>query len=141
VPHLEPYPHHRDPLDIVDLGEGRPPAAGTDVTDNDLDPMVTMIPVRRGRVAPPERATISVNPAAGASAPIWAAAAIEDTATARAPARSVAGASAPVRAATMAPLWVRGYPLRCLLPRYLYQLELIVSVIIGRNRVVGTTDT
>jgi hypothetical protein len=40
VPHLESYPHHRGPLDIVGLGEGRPHAAGTDVPDNGLDPMV-----------------------------------------------------------------------------------------------------
>jgi hypothetical protein len=39
VPHLEPYPHHRGPLDVVGLGEGRTPAAGTDVPDNSLDPM------------------------------------------------------------------------------------------------------
>jgi hypothetical protein len=43
VPHLEPYPHHRDPLDVVGLGEGRPPTAGTDVPDSGLDPMVTML--------------------------------------------------------------------------------------------------
>jgi hypothetical protein len=35
------------PLDVVGLGEGRPPAAGTDVPDNGLDPIVTMVPVRR----------------------------------------------------------------------------------------------
>jgi hypothetical protein len=74
VPHLESYPHHRSPLDVVSLGEGRPPVAGTDVPDNDLDPMVTMVPVRGGRVAPPVKAAISVNPAAGASVPVWAAA-------------------------------------------------------------------
>jgi hypothetical protein len=45
VPHLEPYPHQRDPLDVVDLGEGMPPTTGTDVPDNGLDPMVTMVPV------------------------------------------------------------------------------------------------
>jgi hypothetical protein len=48
VLHLEPYPHHCGPLDVVGLGEGRPPAAGTDVPDNGLDPMVTMVPVREG---------------------------------------------------------------------------------------------
>jgi hypothetical protein len=47
VTHLEPYPHHRGPLDIVGHGEGRPPTAGTDVPDNGLDPMV---PVWGGRV-------------------------------------------------------------------------------------------
>jgi hypothetical protein len=93
VPHLEPYPHHRSPLDVVDLGEGRPPAAGTDVPDNVLDSMVTMVPVRGGRAVLPIRAAISDNPAAGASAPI--------------------------RAAATAPLGVRGCPLRRLLPRCL----------------------
>jgi hypothetical protein len=29
VPHLEPYPHHRGPLNVVGLGEGRPPTVGT----------------------------------------------------------------------------------------------------------------
>jgi hypothetical protein len=29
VPHLEPYPHHHDPLDVVGVGEGRPPNVGT----------------------------------------------------------------------------------------------------------------
>jgi hypothetical protein len=46
VPHLEPYPHHRDPLDVVGLGEGRPPTVGTDILDNGLDPAVSMVPVR-----------------------------------------------------------------------------------------------
>jgi hypothetical protein len=46
VPQLEPYAHHRGPLDVVGLGEGRPPAVETDVPDNDLDPMVTMVPIR-----------------------------------------------------------------------------------------------
>jgi hypothetical protein len=45
VSHLELYPHHRGPLGLVGLREGRPPAAGTDVPNNGLDPMVTMIPV------------------------------------------------------------------------------------------------
>jgi hypothetical protein len=79
VPHLEPYSHHCGPLDVVGLGEGRSPAAGTDVPDNGLDPMMTMVPVRGGRVAPPVKAAISVNPIADASAPVWAAAAIGDT--------------------------------------------------------------
>jgi hypothetical protein len=115
VPHLEPYPHHRGPLDVVGLGEGRPPAVGTDVPDNGLVPMVTMVPARGGRAAPPIKATISVNP--------------------------VTGASAPVRAAAMAPLGVRGCPLRRLLPRCLpRQLELVVSVVVGRNRAAGATS-
>jgi hypothetical protein len=119
VLHLEPYPHHRDPLDVVGLGGGRPPAAGTDVPDNGLYPMVTMVPVQGGRAAPPVKAAISVNPAAGMSAPVWAVAAIGDTAAARASAWSAAGASALVRTAAMATLGVRGCPLRRLLPRWL----------------------
>jgi hypothetical protein len=39
-----------------------------------------MVPVRGGRAAPPVKATISVNPATGTSAPVWTAAAIGDTA-------------------------------------------------------------
>jgi hypothetical protein len=102
--------------------------------------MVTMVPVQGWRAAPPVKVVISVNPAAGASTPVWAAAAVGDTAAARAPARSAAGASAPVRAAATAPLGVRGCPLRYLLSRCLpRQLELIVSVVIGRNRAVGAT--
>jgi hypothetical protein len=72
VPHLESYPHHHGPLNVVHLGEGRPLAAGTDVPDNGLDPMVTMVLVQGGRAAPPVKAAISVDPAAGASVPIWA---------------------------------------------------------------------
>jgi hypothetical protein len=141
VPHLEPYPHHRGPLDIVGLGESRPPAAGTDIPDNGLDPMVTMVPVRGGRAAPPVKTAISVNLAAGASVPVWAAATVGDTAAARAPAWSTAGASAPARVAATVPLGVRGCPLRRLLSRCLpRQLELVVSVVVGRNRAVSATD-
>jgi hypothetical protein len=61
VPHLESYPHHRCLLDVVGLGEGRPPAAGTDVPDNGLDPMVIMVTVWGGRVTLPIKAAISVN--------------------------------------------------------------------------------
>jgi hypothetical protein len=43
--HLKSYPHHHGPLDVVGLGEGRPPAAETDVPDNGMDPMVTIVPV------------------------------------------------------------------------------------------------
>jgi hypothetical protein len=82
-PHLESYPHHRGSLDVVGLGEGRPPAAGTDVPDNGLDPMVAMVPVRGGRVAPPMKAAISVNPVVDASVPVWAVAAVGGTAAAR----------------------------------------------------------
>jgi hypothetical protein len=66
VPHLEPYPHHRGPLNVVGLSEGRPPNAWTDVLDNDLDLAVTMVPVWGGRAAPPVKAAISIDPAAGA---------------------------------------------------------------------------
>jgi hypothetical protein len=139
MPHLEPYPHHHGPLDVVGLGEGRPPAVGTNVPDNGLDPMVTMIPVRGGRATPPVKAAISVNPAVGASAPVWAAATVEDMVAGRAPARSTVGPSAPVRAATTVPLGVRGCPLRHLLPRCLpRQLEFVVSVVVGRNRAGAT---
>jgi hypothetical protein len=70
VPHLESYPHHRGSLDVVGLGEGRPPAIGTDVPDNGLDPMVTMVLVRGGRATPPVKVAISIDPAAGASTPV-----------------------------------------------------------------------
>jgi hypothetical protein len=123
MPHLEPYTHHRDPLDIVGLGEGRPPAAGTDVPNNGLDPMVTMVHVRGGRAAPAVKVMISVNPA-----------------IATPPTQSIVGVSVSICAAAMMPLGVRGCPLCCLLSCYLpHQLELIVSVIVGRNRAVGTT--
>jgi hypothetical protein len=88
VPHLEPYPHHRGPLGVVGLGEGRPLAVGTDVPDNGLDPMVTMVPVRGGRAAPPIKAVISVNPAADASAPVWGTAAAHPRPPGAPPARS-----------------------------------------------------
>jgi hypothetical protein len=83
VPHLEPYTHHHGPLDVVGLSEGRPPTVGTDVPNNGLDPMVTMVPVRGGRTALPVKAAISVNPAAGTSGPVWAVVAVGDTAAAR----------------------------------------------------------
>jgi hypothetical protein len=83
MPHLEPYPHHCGPLDVVDLGEGRPPNVGTDVPDNSLDPAVTMVPVRGGRVAPPVKVAIYVDLAAGASAPVWATAAVGGMAVVR----------------------------------------------------------
>jgi hypothetical protein len=114
VSHLKSYPNHRGPLDVVGLGEGRPPATGTDVPDNGLNPMVTMLPARGGRVAPPVMVAISVNPDVGASTPI--------------------------RATAMVPLGVRGYPLRRLLSCYLpRQLEIVASVVIGRNRVADAT--
>jgi hypothetical protein len=104
VPHLETYPHHHDPLDIVGLGEGRSPTAGIDVPGNSLDPMVTMVHIRGGRVTPPVKVVISVNPAVGTSTSVWAATVVGNTAAARALAQSAAGASAPVWAAAMVPL-------------------------------------
>jgi hypothetical protein len=81
---------------------------------------------------PPVKATISISPAAGASAPVWAAATVGGTAAARASARSVAGASAPVWATATVPLGLRSCPLRRLLSRCLpYQLEFVVSVVIS----------
>jgi hypothetical protein len=70
VSHLEPYPHRRSPPDVVGLGEDRSPAVGTDIPNNGLVPIVTMVPVRGGRAAPPVKAAISVNPAADASVPV-----------------------------------------------------------------------
>jgi hypothetical protein len=49
--------------------------------------------------------------------------------------RGLSARSAPVRAAATSPLGVRDCPLRCL-PR---QLELVVSVVVGRNRAIGAT--
>jgi hypothetical protein len=88
--------------------------------------MVTMIPVREGRAVPPVKAVISINPAA----------AVGGTTAARAPTRSAAGTSTSVRAAATAPLVVRGCPLRRLLSR---QLELVISVVVGKNRAAGAT--
>jgi hypothetical protein len=140
VLHLEPYLYHRGSLNVVGLGEGRPPAAGTDIPNNGLDPMVTMVPVRGGRAASPVKAAISVNPAADASASVWAAAAVWGTASMHAPARSTAGVSAPIRAAATMPLGVRDCLLRHLLLRCLpRQLKLVVSVIVGRNRATSAT--
>jgi hypothetical protein len=106
VSHLEPYPHHRGPLNVVGLGEGRPPNARNDVPDNGMDPAVIMVLVRGGRAAPPVKVVISIDPAASASTPIWAAA--------------------------TTPLGVRGYPLHRLLSRCLSrQLELVVGAAVG----------
>jgi hypothetical protein len=83
---------------------------------------------------------VSVDPAAGASAPVWAAAAVGGTAATCAPVWSAAGASTPIWAAIMGPLMVHGCPVRRLLSRGLpCQLELIVSIIVGRNRDAGAT--
>jgi hypothetical protein len=140
VPHLEPYPHHRGPLDVVGLGEGRAPTVGTDVPDNCLDPMVTMVPVRGGRAAPLVKAAISVDPATGASTLVCAAAAVEGTDAARAPTWSAVDASVPVWVAATAPLGVRGCPLHRLLSRCLpRQLELVIGVAVGRDRATGAT--
>jgi hypothetical protein len=94
VSHLEPYSHHRGPLDVVGFGEGRPPAAGTDNPDNDQDPMMIMVPVRGERATPPVKAAISANPVAT----------VGGMAVARAPTQSVVDASAPVWAAATVPL-------------------------------------
>jgi hypothetical protein len=140
VPHLELYPHHHGPLDVVGLREGSPPNAGTDIPDNGLDPTVTMVPVLGGRAAPPVKATISVDPAAGASVPVWAVVIIRGTTTMRAPAQSTIGASAPIWAAATAPLVVCGYPLRRLVSRCLrHQLELVIGAIIGGDRAADAT--
>jgi hypothetical protein len=112
VPHLESYHYHRDPLDVVGLGEDRSPNVGTDVVGNGFYPAVTMVPDRGERATPPIKIAISVDLAIGASAPVWAAAAIGGTTAAHAPAWSVDGVSAPVWAVTTAPLGVRGCPLR-----------------------------
>jgi hypothetical protein len=120
--HLESYPHHHGPLDVVGLGEGRPPNAGTDVPDNGLDLVVTMVPVRGGRVTPPVKAAISIDPAVGAFTPVWAAP----------PTWSIGGASTPIWATAIAPLGVRGCPLRCVLSHCLSrQLELVVDAIVS----------
>jgi hypothetical protein len=108
VPHLEPYHYHRDPLDVVGLGEDRSPNAGTDVLDNDLYPAVTMVPDRGGRAARPIKIAISVDLAIGASASVWVVVAIGGTTAACALARSVGDMSAPVWAVATAPLGVRG---------------------------------
>jgi hypothetical protein len=93
--------------------------------------MVTMVLVRGVRAALPVKAAISVNPTTGASTPVWAAAAVGGT---------TIGASAPVWAAATVPLGVRGCPLRRLLPHCLpCQLELVISIIVGRNRAAGAT--
>jgi hypothetical protein len=94
-----------------------PPTAGTDIPDNGLDSMITMVPVWGGRVVTPVKAAISVNPAAGASTPVWATAAVRGT---------------PVWAAATVTLGVRGCPLHRLLSRCLpRQLELVVGAVVG----------
>ena len=60
--HLELYPHHRSPLDVVGLGEGRPPTARTDVPDNSLEPVVTTVPIRGERATLPVKAALSIDP-------------------------------------------------------------------------------
>jgi hypothetical protein len=75
----------------------------------------------------PIKVVISVDPATGASAPVWAA---------------TADMSAPVWAAATAPLGVRSCPLCNLLSRCLpRQLELIVGAAIGRDRATGAIAT
>jgi hypothetical protein len=135
VANLEPYPHHHGPLDVVGLGEGRPPTAGTDVPDNGLGHAATMIPIRGGRAAPPVEAAIFVDSVTaagstvGVSTPVWAAAAC-------ALARSAVSASAPIWvAATRAPMGMRSCPLCRLLSRcFPRQPELFVGVVVDRSR-------
>jgi hypothetical protein len=135
VANLEPYPHHHGPLDVVGLGEGRPPTAGTDVPDNGLGHAATMLPIRGGRVAPPVEAAISVDSVAaagstaGVSTPVWAAAAC------------AVSASAPIwAAATRAPMGMRGCPLCRLLSRcFPRQPKLLVGVVVDRSRAAGST--
>jgi hypothetical protein len=132
VPHLEPYHHHHGALYIVGLGEGRPPTAGASVLDNSLDPVVTMVPVRGGRAAPPVRSVISVDPAAAARSAVVVCV----------PARSAASSSTPVWAATTAPVGVRGYPLHRPLSRCFPRLlELHVGAIVGKGRAADATTT
>jgi hypothetical protein len=58
VPHLEPDPHDRGPLDIVGLGEGRPPT----IPDDSLDSVMALAPVWGEGVTPPVRDALSVEP-------------------------------------------------------------------------------
>jgi hypothetical protein len=105
VANLEPYLHHRGPLDVVGLGEGRPPTTGTDVLDNCMDLAVAMVLIRGGRAAPPVEATISVDPTAATESTL---------------ARCAVGASAPIWAtAARAPMGMHDCPLCCLLSRCL----------------------
>jgi hypothetical protein len=62
MPHLEPYPHHHSPLNVVGLGEGRPPATGANVPDDSLVLVVTTVPNRGERATLPVKATLSVDP-------------------------------------------------------------------------------
>src|SRR3954471_1859035 len=43
VPHLEPDPHDRGPLDVVGFGEGRPPRTGTNFPDHSPDPVEAVV--------------------------------------------------------------------------------------------------
>jgi hypothetical protein len=140
VANLETYPHHRGPLDVVGLGEGRPPTAGTDVPDNSLGPAATMVPIRGGRAAPPVEAVISIDSVAatgstaGVSTPVWAAAAC-------ALAQTAVGVSTPIWAiATRTPMGMRGCPLCRLLSRcFPRQPEHFVGVVVDKSRAAGST--
>jgi hypothetical protein len=57
----------------------------------------------------PVKVVISVDLAAGASAPVWAAATVGVTTTVHAPARSTTGTSAPIWVVATTPLGVHGY--------------------------------
>jgi hypothetical protein len=59
VPHLEPDLNDCGPLNVVGLGEGRPPA----IPDDGRDPVVTLVPVWGEGAAPPVRGALSVAPA------------------------------------------------------------------------------
>jgi hypothetical protein len=124
----------------VGLGEGRPPTAGTDVRDNGLDPMVTMVPIWGRRVALPVKVRISVDLNATArgtadvSTPIKAA-------IMRALDRSTIDVPAPIWFATMrTPKMMHDHPLcRLLLSCLLCQPELVVGAAIGRSRVADAS--
>jgi hypothetical protein len=140
VANLEPYPHHRGPLNVVGLGEGRPPTAGTDVPDNGLIHAATMVSIRGGRVASPVEAAISIDSvaaagsSAGVSTPVWAAAA-------GALARSAVSTSMPIWVAAMhAPMGMRSCPLCRLLSRcFPRQPKLFVGVVVDRSRAASST--
>ena len=151
MPHLELHPHHRNPLDVVGLGEGRPPTAGADVPDDSLEPVVTTVPIQGERATLPVKAALSIDPSVPirgerATLPVKAALSIDPSTTVavrassrsatavRASSRSAAGASAPVWAAATL-VGVRGCPLRrprsCCLPPQ--QLEVRVDAVLSRN--------
>jgi hypothetical protein len=127
MPHLELYPHHRSPLNVVGLGEGRPPAAGADVPDDSLVLVVTTVSNRGERAMSPVKAALSVDPSAATVC------ASSRSATAvHASSRSTASVSASV---WVVAALVRGCPLRrspsCCLP--FQQLEARVGAVISSD--------